>query len=302
MSDNLCWATLDQKELHADQRPVRILPGQGYVAATGVLSVDQIEELRRVTDEFVDKSRLVTNHTEQFDLEPGHTAQQPRLRRLKDPELHHPAYDRVFRDDTILDMVAQLLGPNVRHFGGKLNMKSAGFGSPVEWHQDFAFGPRTNDDMLAVGVAIDDMGSENGCLLVVPGSHQGPIYDHYQGDVFVGAVTDPDFNPEHVTPIELAAGDISFHHGRTLHASAPNTAPDKPRRLYLLQYCAADAWQVRALTGPEANNDANILRGEAPAEPRFVEVPPVPTPENPVEGRAGSIYETQTLLERRFFG
>ena len=276
----------------------------GYVTATGVLSADEVAELRRVTEEFVDKSRLATDHTEEFDLEPGHTAEKPRLRRLKYPELRHPAYDHVFRHESIIDIAAQLLGPNIRHHGGKLNMKSAGFGSPVEWHQDFAFAPRTNDDMLAVGVAIDDMNEENGCLLVVPGSHKGPIHNHYQEDVFVGAVTDSDFEPESIAAIELEAGDISLHHGRTLHASATNTAPDKQRRLYLLQYCAADAWRLDQADaqeeGPEVDCDEHVLRGE-PAQPRFVETPPVPKPDTIRPGLGGSIYETQTQLERRFF-
>ena len=275
----------------------------GYVTATGVLAADEIAELRRVTEEFVDKSRLVSEHTAEFDLEPGHTAEEPRLRRLKYPELLHAAYDRVFRHESIIDIAAQLLGPDIRHHGGKLNMKSAGFGSPVEWHQDFAFAARTNDDMLAVGVAIDDMNEANGCLLVVPGSHKGPIYNHFQDDVFVGAVTDPDFEPNSIAALELKAGDISLHHGRTLHASATNTAPDKPRRLYLLQYCAADAWlisQAEGEDGPEADSNEHLLRGE-PARPRYTEVPPVPTPETIRAGLSGSIYETQTLPERRFF-
>ena len=48
-------------------------------------------------------------------------------------------------------------------------MKSGEFGSPVEWHQDWAFYPHTNDDLLAVGVCIDDMNETNGCLLSSPG-------------------------------------------------------------------------------------------------------------------------------------
>ena len=45
---------------------------------------------------------------------------------------------------------AQLIGPGVRYNGHKLNMKSGEYGSPVEWHQDWAFYPHTNDDLLAV--------------------------------------------------------------------------------------------------------------------------------------------------------
>ena len=60
-----------------------------------------------------------------------------------------------------------------------MNMKPAGTGSPVEWHQDWAFYPHTNDDILAVGVVIDDMRLDNGCLMVVPGSHHDPVLDHH---------------------------------------------------------------------------------------------------------------------------
>ena len=77
--------------------------------------------------------------------------------------------------DLILAPVRDLIGPDLRLHTTKLNMKSAGYGAAVEWHQDFAFYPHTNDDVLAVGVILDDMGMENGPLMVFPGSQEGPI-------------------------------------------------------------------------------------------------------------------------------
>ena len=96
-------------------------------------------------------------------------------------------------------------------------MKSGEFGSPVHWHQDWAFYPHTNDDILAVGVAIDDMTRENGCLLAIPESHRGPVLDHNQDGAFVGAVTEHDFAPTDAESIEVLSGGISIHHVRTLH-------------------------------------------------------------------------------------
>ena len=162
----------------------------GYIAVENVLSDDLVAELRRVTDDFVERSRAVTDHTDVFDLEPGHTPEAPRLRRLKGPIDQHPVYDRALRDDGVLDIVAQLIGHGIRTNGNKLNMKSPGYGSAVEWHQDWAFYPHSNDDVLAVGVAMDDMTEENGCMLMIPGSHRGPIYSHHQDGHFVGAVTE----------------------------------------------------------------------------------------------------------------
>ena len=271
----------------------------GYIVVEDVISAEDIADLRKITDEFVDKSCEVTEHTEVFDLEPGHTAEAPQLRRLKNPVALHPIYDRMLRHDSILDSVAQLIGPNVRYDTSKLNMKSAGFGSPVEWHQDFAFATAvTNDDMLSVGLAIDDMTKDNGCLLFIPGSHKGPIYDHYENDIFVGGITDPEFRPDNAVPIEVKAGGITIHHTCTLHASAPNLS-GQSRRLLLLQYAAADTLSKRPITNWDAL-DAAILRGEQVREPRYTDIPTVPRPDNPrPSGRGGSIYETQTLLTKK---
>ena len=281
------------------QEQVDFYHTNGYIVVENVISTEDIADLRRITDEFVDKSRDVTEHSNVFDLEPGHTPEAPQLRRLKNPVALHPIYDRMLRHNHILDSVAQLIGPNIRYDTSKLNMKSAGFGSPVEWHQDFAFASAvTNDDMLSVGLALDDMTQENGCLLFIPGSHKGPIYDHYQNDVFVGGITDPDFRPDNAVPIEVKAGGITIHHTCTLHASAPNLS-GKSRRLLLLQYSAADTLSQRPVTDWDAL-DAAILRGEQVREPRYTDFPTVPRPDNPrPSGRGGSIYEIQTLLPKK---
>ena len=274
------------------QKQVDFYHKNGYLGVENVLSAEEIAALQRVTDEFVEKSRQVTEHTAVFDLEPGHTPENPRLRRLKDPIKQHTVYDQTLRHERILTIVEQLIGSGIRTNGNKLNMKSAGYGSAVEWHQDIAFYPHTNDDILAVGIAIDDMMLENGPLLVIPGSHKGPIYSHHQNGIFVGAVTDVGFDPDEAVPIELKAGGISIHHARALHASAPNVS-NRPRRLLLFQYCAADSWPL--LGTDWSNFEASFIRGEPSNQPRLEAIPvtlPLPTGE-----RQGSIYEIQTMLE-----
>jgi ectoine hydroxylase-related dioxygenase (phytanoyl-CoA dioxygenase family) len=265
---------------------------QGYLGVENVVSKAEIAELRRVTDEFVEKSRQVTANDDVFDLEPGHTPENPRLRRLKNPVIQHPFYDRVLHHERILAIVSRLIGPNIRQNGTKLNMKLPQIGSAVEWHQDWAFYPHTNDDLLAVGICVDDMTLENGCLLVVPGSHRDRIYDHHHQGRFCGAITEPGFVPDNAAPIALKAGGISIHHARALHASAPNKSA-KPRRFLLFQYCAADAWPLSGVSDLDAFN-ANMVQGEPTIEPRVTNVP-VRMPLPPAE-RQGSIYESQSVL------
>jgi ectoine hydroxylase-related dioxygenase (phytanoyl-CoA dioxygenase family) len=279
------------------QEQINFYHENGYLGVNGVYTEEEIAELRRVTDEFVEKSRAYTEHTSVFDLEPGHTPEEPRLRRLKDPIKQHPVYEAALRHDRMLDIAEALIGPGVRTNGNKLNMKSAGFGSPVEWHQDWAFYPHTNDDLLAVGIALDDIAMENGPLLVIPGSHKGRLYSHHQDGVFVGAVTEEVPDADTAVPIQLKAGGISIHHVRALHASASNVS-DRPRRLLLFQLAAIDAFPLMGIKDWDSFN-ANVLRGEPTQIMRMSEAPvsiPLPPPE-----RAGSIYEVQTQLRKKVF-
>jgi phytanoyl-CoA hydroxylase len=282
-------------------KQIEFYHSQGYLGVENVLSDDEVNDLRRVTSEFVEKSRAVTEADDVFDLEPEHTPENPQIRRIKMPYKQHPVYDATVRHERILNIISQLIGYGIRCNGHKLNMKLDKLGSPVQWHQDWAFYPHTNDDLLAVGVAIDDMTTENGCLMVIPGSHKGKIYDHYQNGKFVGAVTDPEFKPEGAVPIELKAGGISIHHVRMLHGSAINTS-NGPRRLLLASYCAVDAWPLTTLSKHQLEQfKGEIIQGDVNTKPRAIEVPvrfPVPGDEN---DKPSSIYSQQSELENPIF-
>lgn len=160
----------------------------GFIVIPDVFSAAELAELRQVTDQFVRDAAQVSANDEVHDLEDTHSAAEPRVRRIKTPHLRHTAYARASRHPTIIAILADLWG-SVRFDTGKLNMKSAGFGAPVEWHQDWAFYPHTNDDLAAVGIMLDDVDEDNGPMLVIPGSHRGPIYDHHGPDGrFCGAI------------------------------------------------------------------------------------------------------------------
>jgi ectoine hydroxylase-related dioxygenase (phytanoyl-CoA dioxygenase family) len=275
----------------------------GFIVVPDVLSKAEVAELRRVTDDIVEGARKVTQHNDIYDLEPSHSPANPRVRRIKSPHKVHPVFDRIMRHEKILGVLKQLIGPAIRYDESKLNMKSPAYGSPVEWHQDWAFYPQTNPDLCAVGVMMDDCALENGPLLCIPGSHRGPVYDHHVDGAFAGAI-DPvasglDFN--RAAPCTGKAGSISIHHAITIHGSALNTSK-KPRRLLLYQYAAADAWPLVAAGQPtdwEAWR-ARVLCGDADlVAPRIVAAP-VRLPLPPAKLK-GSIYETQRVVKNTYF-
>jgi len=272
----------------------------GFLVIPNVLSLADVDRLRLVTDEFVERSCTATSHTEVFDLEDGHTSAAPRLRRIISPHRRHPVYAEMVRHPGIIAVLQALWGANIRFDESKLNMKSGGFGSPVEWHQDWAFYPHTNDDLAAVGIMIDDVDNDNGPMLVLPRSHTGAIHDHHAEGRFCGAI-DIDRSKLDVSaavPCLGRAGTITVHHVRLVHGSATNRST-RPRRFLLHQYRAADAWPLIRSTGDWDEWTALLVSGEETLTPRLAPVPvrlPLPSAEN-----QGSIYENQRRLRSRFF-
>ena len=272
----------------------------GYVVVEGVLDDAELHRIYEVIDEFVERSRSVTESDDTFDLEPDHTPERPLLRRLKFPPYKHPAFRELLVAPKILNLVAELIGDDIRYQGSKLNMKLPEIGSPVEWHQDFAFFPHTNDDLLTCGIHLDAADEENGCLLVIPGSHRGPVLDHHDADGrHIGAVdaSVPEIADAKPTPVVVPAGGMSIHHTRLLHGSAPNRS-GRARRLLLYGYAAADAWPLSNVPTLE-QWDKRMLRGESRRVARCVDLPEILLPN--FVGDPGSIYELQRSLVQRAF-
>jgi len=213
-------------------------------------------------------------------------------------------FDRLMRHPRLVAILTALLGDAIRLHGSKINLKSPRYGSPVEWHQDWAFYPHTNDDLLAVGVMLDDCTSDNGPLLVVPGTHRGPTFDHHTGDhhggrYFCGAIDPAAIRDEiaRAVPLTGRAGSLSFHHVRLVHGSAQNVS-SLPRTLLLYEYGAADAWPLMGVSNL-ADFDGRLITGVPGLEPRLVPAP-VRMPLPPAL-RQGSIYENQSDAARRYF-
>jgi len=265
----------------------------GYLAVPRLIDAERVAELRRVTDVFVERSRGIARSDAVFDVDPRHSATAPIVRRIKNPADHDPLYAWVALESPILDIVTELLGPSIRFHHSKLNLKGGRVGAPVEVHQDAAFYPHSNDDVLAVGLLLDDATADNGAMAVLPGSHQGLIYTHFdeQGH-FVGGVRDDDIarlDRSRAVLLTLPAGSIHIHHYRLVHWSAPNTSAGD-RRLLINAYAAADAVPLAAdPTG--SPRYGQLVRGTYPAVARRT-AGDMPMPPDFSRGYT-SIYELQ---------
>ena len=152
---------------------------QGFVVINELFDEAEVAEFQRGTDELVEQSKNHQESDSKFDLEPDHSEAAPRVQRIKVPHKQSEVFSRAVRNPKILLVLKILLGENVRFRNSKLNIKAARGGSAVNWHQDWAFYPHTNPDLLAVGIMIDDIDEDNAPLMVVPQSHLGKTLNHH---------------------------------------------------------------------------------------------------------------------------
>ncbi len=273
----------------------------GYVLVEDVVTPDQLQALRDVTYQFIDRSRAVSESDDVFDLDEGHSSETPRLTRIKLPHKQHRVYAEALKSERMVGILRSLLGPNVCLQTAKLNTKAPGGGAAVEWHQDWAFYPHTNDALLACGLMLEDVTEDNGPLMVISGTHKGPVLSHHHDGVFCGAVDpdDPLFDKDRIVTLTGKAGSMTIHHVRTLHGSAPNRS-DRARLLLFYECHAAEAWPLLGMStyihrlGQQAIwNDLQerLICGEPTIEPR-VEPVPVRLPLPPAPD-ATSIFKTQ---------
>ncbi len=166
----------------------------------------------------------------------------------------HAAFMELAREPAILNMVEQLLGPDIILWGGHLFCKPAGDGQAVPWHQDGHYWPIRPLATVSVWVALDDSTAENGCLRVIPGSHAGQRhYPHQQVDgsnlALDRALAPGSFEDSEARDVELDAGQMSMHDVYLLHGSEANRSP-KRRAGIALRYMPATSLFDREMATP----------------------------------------------------
>jgi ectoine hydroxylase-related dioxygenase (phytanoyl-CoA dioxygenase family) len=149
--------------------------------------------------------------------------------------------------EEILDMVEQLIGPDIVLWGSQLFCKPAGDGLAVPWHQDGQYWPLDPLATVTVRIAIEDSTPENGCMRYIPGSHQSRRLEHHEITTASNMALRqqvPEIDESKAVDDVLYAGMISIHDVYLLHGSAENRSP-KRRSDYAIRYMPATTRYVR---------------------------------------------------------
>jgi len=253
---------------------------QGYLVFPSLIETETLVPLRAAADRIVEKTRELTESSREIDLENDHTAENPRLRRAAYLDDLDFEFWGICADSVIPDIAADLLGPNVRFREIMLNFKWAGGGAEVKWHQDLVFYPHTHSGTMQFLLFLEDVAAEQGPLELYPGSHLGPIFEHYdERGEWTGAVRENDLasiGSDGPIAVTGPAGTVSVHHSRTIHGSRQNKS-SQGRPVLVLTYSAADAIPYTAPAYPSSRYGV-LVRGEEPGyahhEELHVPMPP----------------------------
>lgn len=231
----------------------------GFCVVDGIFDTELVEKARSVVDGLLSSADLARV----AEAEPEDSS---KARRIWAPTSRDELFSDIAEDPRLLDAVEQLIGPDIVLQYSKLNVKPPRVGSVVEWHQDFAFYPHTNTDLVATLIYLDDATRANACLRVVAGSHRHGLLPHEAEGYFVGKVSSPaevGLDESAIVDCEGPAGSVVFIHPLLLHSSEKNLS-DMYRRVFIPSYRAADALPV--YYGPHAAHNeptAKLVRGSA---------------------------------------
>src|SRR5882762_981925 len=175
---------------------------QGYLVFPQLLSSEELAGLRAALAEVLREAEGLTESNDKFSVTQGDDGTWS-VRRIFNP--------------MILDVVENLIGPNIQLHHTKLNLKPpSNRQARFEWHQDYPFFPHTNFDLLAVMIYLDDSTEENGCLTIVPGSHKlGPRNHLFAKDgAFSSQLEDKTVldDPTRWLKVPVPAGGMELHH------------------------------------------------------------------------------------------
>lgn len=159
-----------------------------------------------------------------------------------------PVAARLAHDPRILDVIEGIIGPDILIYSVEFFIKEPRTTQVVSMHQDLTYwGLGAIDGLVTAWIALSPATPASGCMDFVAGSHTNAILPH--DDSFDpnnllsrGQEVRVNVAPEDKTAIEIHPGQMSLHHGLTIHGSGPNTSPDR-RIACVVRYMRPDVAQ-----------------------------------------------------------
>jgi chlorinating enzyme len=167
--------------------------------------------------------------------------------------------DRIVHHPAVLDAVEDLIGPDILCWTTNFFIKEAASPGFVSYHQDAAYWGLDPEEVVTAWVALSPANLQSGCMKVMPGSHfetHIPHVETYAENNMLtrGQEIAVEVDEARTVAMPLEPGEMSLHHIRLVHGSAPNRSRD--RRIGLaIRYLPASVRQTKG------RDSAMLVRG-----------------------------------------
>ena len=165
-----------------------------------------------------------------------------RLRQVLCAADYHPEFWRYVSSAPMTALAADVVGPNVQFRESGVSFKSPG-GRGFGWHQDIVFFPSSNRSPIMTLTFVEDVDADMGPTRVIPGSHLGEVYDHYDSDGnwlgLIGEHEKPRVPAAESVPVTGPAGSVLLTSCAIVHAADANRSARR-RPMVLAGYASAD--------------------------------------------------------------
>ena len=226
----------------------------GYAVVRGVFSAQDVDALRQAFDRVYGRGMQypASYRDRNVFFRIAHDENLGRVVRLVQwPAYFEPVLERYRRDPRLLDVLAPLIGTDLKQIVNQLHWKPPGAAtSEFGYHQDIGFRrPRSAyrnpaSSYIQTVIAVDPHRAENGGITVYPASHElGELDFRERGRIMNAALSDSDLadlglDPGRIVTLELDPGDLALWGLYTIHGSGPNVST-VDRRTYVNGYVVA---------------------------------------------------------------
>jgi ectoine hydroxylase-related dioxygenase (phytanoyl-CoA dioxygenase family) len=244
----LSWKTA----MSSDVR--RTYETDGALILTDVIAPAVVASLKRATERLLARATEpdLAEYAEFESARPGNLAG---LKRIYLPDVLDEEFARFIHHPPLVQLLGELLGPDVEFRSCKLVVKPSGSKATAYWHQDLPYIPHSNPELLTVSLHLDDFSDGEGVLRLIPGSHRAGLVPHREGRWIADR---PDWLATQIrAPVPL--GGLVLHHSLTIHSADVNRSPEARVRLNLL-FRASHSAELRS--EPHGPNYGRLVRGE----------------------------------------
>ena len=208
---------------------------KGYLAPINILSSEEVKKIR-------------------VEIESVEKKWPDQINGLNRNNIHYysPIFDQIVHNPKILDVVENIVGPNILAAGTVLFLKEPENKGFISWHQDGLYQGWKPYNSVTAWLAITEVNEENGCMRMWSGSHKNDFKEHKdtfdENNLLTRGQTIENVPEQNTVPILLNPGQLSLHHPKTVHGSGPNLSKKRRIGFAIQSYIGSNVDQVLGKT------------------------------------------------------